>query len=180
MRRNFAFSVTDEGLILAIEKFKQEGGNLSGLIVRLLENYFFGDNNKIITKEMLTLLEIKKKLDDWDKWRQEIIPKIQELEKKLNEKQEAKETEENLPLIRELREIVFEDLQDYGRFESQCQKVGRKPEDAIKARLAAWAVEKKISYPEAVNLFFKAFPQLKHLFERMVISELKDKLEGRL
>lgn len=166
MRRNFAFSVTDEKLILAIEKFKKEGGNLSGLIVKLLENYFFEDNNKeIITEEMMLLLEIKKRLEEFEKWKEEIIPKIQELEEQLRKQQEEKETEENLYLIRMLREVVFDEIANEG-FEKWASEVKfNTPENAIKARLHKFAAEHKLTFPEAKKLFFKAFPELKEVLE---------------
>jgi len=63
---------------------------------------------------------------------------------------------------------VFDDIQDYANFEARCRRTGREPKDAIKARLSAWASEKQISYPEAVKLFCKAFPELK-VFEEVVV-----------
>jgi DNA-binding transcriptional MerR regulator len=166
----YSFSVRDDKLLSAIEEFRKNGGNLSGLICNLLHHYFFSNNNnkEIITKEMMLLLEIKKRLDEFLQWREEVLPKLQELEEKLKQKQEQQELQDALPLIRELQLHVFDDIQDYANFEARCRRTGREPKDAIKARLSAWASEKQLSYPEAVNLFFKAFPQL------------KEKLEGRL
>ncbi|WP_456329619.1 hypothetical protein [Archaeoglobus sp.] len=170
MRYNFSFSVTDEKLAVAIKSFRDSGGNLSKLICNLLQHYFFGDNNskELLTKEMVKLLEIEKKINEFWEWADKIKPEIQELKEKLAEKQEQQELQDALPLIRELHEIVFEDLQDYEEFEAHCRRLAREPADAIKVRLSKWAAEKQLSMPQAVNLFFKAFP------------ELKEKLEGRL
>ncbi len=164
MYKVISISIKDKKLISAIEQFKSSGGNLSGLVSKLLENYFFGDDNKeIITKEMMLLLDIKKKLDEFLRWKEKILPKLQELEEKLKKEQEIKETEENLHLIRELREIVFTDdlaktpEEFFKRFEGREHDLSR----AVKTLLSSWASEKQISYPEAVKLFFKAFPELK-------------------
>jgi len=160
--KNYSFSVRDDKLVSAIEEYKKSGGNLSGLISNLLYHYFFGNSSKeVISKEMLFLFDIKAKLDEFMQWREEILPKLHELEAKLKEKQEIKETEDNLHLIRELREVVFEDLQDFNSFKSRCLKFGREPDDAIKVRLNSWASDKNISNPVAVQLFYKAFPELK-------------------
>ena len=125
----YSFSVRDDKLLSAIEEFRESGGNLSGLICSLLKHYFFssGNNKEVITKEMMLLLDIKRKMDEFLQWREEILPKIKELEEQLKQKQEQQELQDALPLIRELHEIVFEDLQDYEKFEAYCMWIGREP-----------------------------------------------------
>ena len=157
-------SLKNQLIIQHLEEFKRSGGNVSGLIESLLEQYFLNNTNReLLTKEMMTLLEIKNKLEEFLKWKEEIEPKLFEIEEKLKEKQEKQQLEEQLPLIRKLRDVVFDDIQDIlnnGKIVS--------PEQAIKARLTTFATEHKLSYPESVELFFKAFP------------ELRNELEGRL
>ncbi|WP_290595874.1 MULTISPECIES: hypothetical protein [unclassified Archaeoglobus] len=171
MRAVYSFGVNDPKLVEAINAFKDNGGNLSKLICNLLEHYFFGGNNKeIITKEMLKLLEIEKRLNEFYEWAEKITPEIQELKQRLEKKQEQEKIKDELPLIRELQLTVFTDdlaktpEEFFKRFEGRDNDLRR----SVKVLLSNWASEKQLSYPEAVNLFFKAFPQL------------KEKLEGRL
>ncbi len=157
MRAVFSFGTNDERLIQAIHQFKSNGGNLSKLICKLLENYFNGEiqlnnfNKELIKVRELynELLEYKQKFDEWEL-------KILELEEKLKEKQEKQQLEEQLPLIRKLREVVFDDIEEL--LESNGRVVN--PEHAIKTRLSVFATEHNLSYPEARDLFFKAFPEL--------------------
>jgi len=92
---------------------------------------------------------------------------VEKLEEKLKEKQEEQKLQDELPLIRELRYTVFDDLDREGfeKFESHMLRLGREPADAIKVGLSKWAAEKQLSMPDAIRLFCKAFPELKHLFE---------------
>lgn len=168
MRAVYSFGVNDSRLVEAINAFKESGGNLSKLICNLLEHYFFGNNDKeVITKEMLLLLDIKKKIEEFYEWREEILPKIEELEAKIKEKQEEEQIKNEQPPIEELRNDVFRDILEEGfeNFSRRIQRLGRRPEDAIKTRLNSWASEKQIPFPKAVELFSRAFPDLKGLFE---------------
>ena len=165
MARVFSFSVPDSEtfLLQQLEQVKQEG-NLSKLILRLLKGYFEGNVNiNQFSKELLEIKKLQKEMQEWLEKAKYFESKISEFEKLLKDRQEKEEIEKNLPLIRKLREIVFDDIQDIlnnGKIVS--------PEQAIKARLTTFATEHKLSYPESVELFFKAFP------------ELRNELEGKL
>jgi len=168
MRFNFSFSVTDEKLVYAIKAFKKSGGNLSGLINNLLEQYFFGNTDgEVLTQEMLKILEIEKKLNEFSEWIEQIRPELEELKGKICEKQEEEQIKNEQPLIEELRNDVFRDIleESFENFSRRIQRLGRRPEDAIKTRLNSWASEKQIPFPKAVELFSRAFPDLKGLFE---------------
>ena len=124
------------------------------MIESLLEQYFLGNNNKeTLTKEMMLLLEIKKKLEEFEKWKAEVLPKLKELEEKLKEKQEEVESKDSSQLIRKLREQVFDDLVDL----LNSRRVN--PAHAIKTRLHVFATENGITFPEAKKLFLRAFPE---------------------
>ena len=157
-----SISLKNQLIIHHLEEFKRNGGNVSGLIESLLEQYFLNNNSKeLLTKEMMTLLEIKGKLEEFLRWKEEIEPKLFEIEEKLKEKQEKELLEEQLPLLRKLREIVFHDIEDLLEYDYYKQRQGLPPpENAIKIRLTTFATEHNLSYPEARDLFFKAFPEL--------------------
>ncbi len=161
MRFNFSFSVTDESLAEAIKAFRARGGNLSALINNLLQNYFFGGNSgDIITKEMLLLLEIKKKLEEFEKWKNEITPKIKELEERVWEKQEQQQNQdEHIKLLREL----FNDLLEHGTMLNNLLISKRYEElgDKVESRLTVFAAENQLSLPQAKELFYLAFPELR-------------------
>ncbi|WP_456477911.1 hypothetical protein [Geoglobus ahangari] len=165
MAKVYSFSVPDSEtqLIAILDELKARKA-LSHELVRILKVFYQGSNHnrELISKELMTLLEIKNKLEEFMKWKEEIEPKLLEMEEKLKEKQEKEEIEKNLPLLRKLKEVVFDDISDILN-DRRIQ-----PEQAIKARLTTFATEHKLSYPEAVSLFFKAFP------------DLKERLEGRL
>ncbi|AIY91137.1 hypothetical protein [Geoglobus acetivorans] len=159
MAKVYSFSVPDSEtqLISILDELKARKA-LSHEVVRILKVFYQGSNHnrELISKELMTLLEIKNKLEEFMKWKEEIEPKILEMEEKLKEKQEKEEIEKNLPLIRKLREVVFDDIHEImnnGKIVS--------PEQAIKARLTTFATEHKLNYPDARDLFFKAFPELK-------------------
>jgi|Deesub1362A_J573_1020465.scaffolds.fasta_scaffold05298_10 hypothetical protein len=167
MRSVFSFGVNDSNLVEAINEFKARGGNLSGLINYLLKNYFFGDGNheRILTKEMMFLNEIKDKLQEFEEWKKEILPKIEKLEEELSKKQEMKQQEEDASIITLLRETKFSDFIDdpikkLEDMEFMTKKIGKTPRDAINARLDAFALENKIPVEKVKGLFFKAFPEL--------------------
>ncbi|WP_456478175.1 hypothetical protein [Geoglobus ahangari] len=165
MARVISFSIPEsESYILQqLEQLKSEYGNLSNFFVRLLKSYFEGNfelNN--FNKELIKVRELYKELLEYRKKFEEWESRLLELEQLLKEKQEAQQLEEQLPLLRKLKDVVFEDIN-----ELMNSRVVQ-PEHAIKARLTTFATEHKISYPEAVSLFFKAFP------------DLKERLEGRL
>ena len=158
-----------------IEEVKRRKLNMSQLVNDLLEQFLFGNSNHI-SEEMLKLSKLEKKIAELESHLtviEEIKKELEELKAKLQEKQEQKEIEENLHLIRELREIVFDDIQQEG-WERWVEKVERdirrgllqhsSPRAVIEARLSSWAAENKISLHEARKLFCKAFPELKHLF----------------
>ncbi len=162
MRAVFSFGTNDERLIQAIHQFKSNGGNLSKLICKLLENYFNGEiqlnnfNKELIKVRELynELLEYKQKFEEWEL-------KILEIEEKLKEQHEKQQLEEQLPLLRKLREVVFHDIEDLLEYDYYKQRQGLPPpEKAIKIRLTTFATEHNLSYPEARDLFFKAFPEL--------------------
>ena len=167
MRVSFSFSLTDEYLIQKVKEFKECGGNLSGLISALLKNYFEGNIDiKQFSKELLKvrelyneLLEYKEKFEEWER-------RLRELEENLKEKEEKEREEKYEPLIKKLREQVFDDLEDL----LNSRRVN--PAHAIKVRLSVFASENNISLPEAKQLFFKAFPEYN--------GHLKSVLEGEL
>lgn len=159
-----SISLKNQLVIHYLEEFKRNGGNVSGLIESLLEKYFLNSDRdkELLTKEMMTLLEIKDKLNEFLKWKEEIEPKLSELEQKLREKQEQQKQIDQAPLIRELRHVVFEDLDREGleNFKATCRRIGRDPQQAIMVRLSTFAAEKNISIEEAKELFLKAFPEI--------------------
>lgn len=167
MRVNFSFSLTDEYLIQKVKEFKESGGNLSGLISALLKNYFEGEISiKQFSKELLKvkelyneLLEYKEKFEEWEK-------RLKELEQLLQEKEEKKREEKYQPLIKKLREQVFDDLEDL----LNNRRVN--PAHAIKVRLSVFASENNISLPEAKQLFFKAFPEYNGHLKSVLGGEL--------
>jgi len=164
-----SISIKDERLKTALSEFKRSGGNISGLISSLLEHYFFGGGDKeSVTKEVVLLHEIRKRLDEFEAWRDEIIPELQELEEKLQEKQKEEQMQREQPLIQELREKVFADLVDISSLElwDRARNIGKDPDVMIRARLSPWAVKKDLSLAEAAQLFLRAFP------------EFADELEG--
>ena len=154
---HYTFRVSDELLIMKIEEFKRNGGNLSGLVNTLLRNYFNGEIqvNKF-SKELLEIKKLQNEIQEWLEKARYFESKISEFEELLNEKQEKQQLEEQLPLIRKLREVVFDDIDEL--IESNGRVVN--PEHAIKTRLSVFATEHNLSYPEARDLFFKAFPEL--------------------
>jgi len=163
MYRIISISVKNEKLTAALEEFKRNGGNISGLITSLLERYFFGnDSRESITKETMLLHEIRKRLDEFSTWRDEILPELQQLEEKLQEKQEEEQLQKEQPLIQELRERVFADLGDNPakELQSRAREIGKDPVEMVRARLSPWAVKKNLSLKDAAELFLEAFPEL--------------------
>ncbi|WP_148212095.1 hypothetical protein [Ferroglobus placidus] len=96
---------------------------------------------------------------------------VEEEEKEKKEKEavklinphQTKESEEEL--IKDLREIVFDDLSRKGveRFINWCENKGWEPDYIVKARLENFADDKKISIERARELFLKAFPECEEL-----------------
>jgi len=169
MYRIVSISVKDERIMSALEEFKRNGGNVSGLITSLLERYFFGnDSRESITKETMLLHEVRKRIDEFEAWRDEILPELQELEEKLQETQKEEQMQREQPLVQELREYVFADLVDISGKElrSRAREIGKDPVEMIRARLSPWAVKKDLSSRDAAKLFLRAFP------------EFADELEG--
>ena len=172
MARVYSLSVRDEEvqLIAVLEELKRNN-NLSNEIVRVLKAFLIPNSNReVISKEMLRIIELERRIDEI----RQVLSQLSDIEEELaklksevEKKQEQQKLQDELPLIRELRYSVFDDLDKEGfeRFESHMLRLGREPADAIKVRLSKWAAEKQLSMPEAVNLFCKAFPELKHLFE---------------
>ncbi len=159
MARVFSFSVPDSEshLIHQLDQVKQEYGNISGFIVRILKSYFEGNfevNN--FNKELIKVRELYNELLEWNDKIKEWQERISEFEQILRERHEKQQLEEQLPLIRKLREVVFDDIDEL--MNSNGKVIN--PEQAIKARLTTFATENKLSYPEARDLFFKAFPEL--------------------
>jgi|Deesub1362A_J573_1020465.scaffolds.fasta_scaffold01261_10 predicted nucleic acid-binding protein len=171
MAKVYSFSVPDNEvqLIAILDELKARKA-LSMEIVRLAKIFYLGNgfNSETISKEMLKLLEAEKTAKEALEMAQKSLSIVEELRPIIEKKQEKQKEIEELPLIRELQLYVFDDIQDYANFEARCRRTGREPKDAIKARLSAWASEKQISYPEAVKLFCKAFPELK-VFEEVVV-----------
>jgi len=170
MAKVYSFSVPDDEvqLIAILDELKSRK-MLSHEIVKLLKTFYLGrdHNTELISKEMLMLLEIKKKLEEYEKWRQEILLKLTELEEKLKQKQEEKQTEDDLSHIRILREVHFDDIDKIREsINNGADLIDLSRQ--IKARLNGFATERGLSYPDAKRIFFKAFP------------DLKDKLEGLL
>ena len=163
MRVNYSFSVTDEKLNLALRSFKEKGGNISRLVVTLLKNYFFGKTENP-TAELLKIAEIEEELSKMAETFQKLQKEVDELKKKLQSEKEAKEIEERLDLIR-LIETEFEDLKNPERIEQLktfAKSQGTTLETFIEQRLSAIAAKCKASLPEAWELFFRVFPDLKN------------------
>ena len=165
MARVFSFSVPDSEseLIEYLNHFK-ETGSLSKLIITLLKNYFFGDaDKKSLVKAIVEVKQLKAQLAEWLEKGRELEEKILNLEKELQEKQEEKQTEEDLTHIRILREVYFDDIEKILSAFSN----GKHHEAArwIKTRLNAFASERGLTLPHAKQLFFKAFPDLKEKLE---------------
>ncbi|AEA46680.1 hypothetical protein [Archaeoglobus veneficus] len=166
MPRNVISASVDDDVLSALKEFKNNGGNVSRLVNSLLRNYFFGNNDdKVITKEILKIRELERKVKQAYEIINSIQPELEELRKKFEQEQEAKEIEQNLSLIRLLELEVFDDLKDFEAFERTARRTGFKPKDLIEQRLSAFAAQNKLSLQEAWQLFFKVFPDLKEYLE---------------
>ncbi|RLI84560.1 hypothetical protein DRP07_00635 [Archaeoglobales archaeon] len=162
----FSIPDKDKDVRIALEEFKAKGGNISGLIVSLLKNYFYGNHNQeVVTKEILKIKELeekyKKLIEEIEKSKKE----LEELKTKFEKEAEAQQIQEDLDLIRLLREKWFEDLLEKGSSLNHLLITKKYDElvDKIESRLSAFAAENKLSLPEAKRLFKKAFPELKEL-----------------
>ena len=172
MAKVYSFSVPDEEteLITILDELKSRKA-LSMEIVRIAKAFFLGNNgclsNQLISKELLKLAEAEKIAKEALEKAQEAIAKLEELRPVIESKAEKEKEIEELPLIEELRNDVFRDIleESFENFSRRIQRLGRRPEDAIKTRLNSWASEKQIPFPKAVELFSRAFPDLKGLFE---------------
>ncbi len=173
MAKVYSFSVPDEEvqLIAILDELKSRKA-LSMEIVRLAKTFYLGGNgfnNELISKELLKLIEAEKIAKEALEKAQEALKKIEELKPVIESKVEKQKEVEELPLIREIREFLFVDdisktpEEFFNRFETVTDLA-----KSVRALLSAWATKKQLPYPQAVQLFFKAFP------------ELKEKLEGRL
>ena len=157
-------------LITILDELKSKKA-LSMEIVRIAKTFFLGNNgylnNQLISKELLKLAEAEKIAKEALEKAQEAIAKLEELRPVIESKAEKEKEIEEIPLIEELRNDVFRDVleEEYEIFASRARKLGRRPEDMIKTRLNSWASEKQIPFPKAVELFLRAFPDLKGLFE---------------
>lgn len=160
MYKVISISLKDEKLIQAVERFKESGGNISGLVCKLLWHYFFGENNhEEVSKEELFLLDVKAKIEEFEKWKNEVMPKIQELEQQLKAKAEKREEDERL--IEKLKKESFQDVADpkkwFEEAEIDAKRFGKRPEDFIKARLRSFANENNLSYLQPVKLLKISF-----------------------
>ncbi|WP_456469240.1 hypothetical protein [Archaeoglobus sp.] len=173
MAKVYSFSVPDNEvqLIAILDELKARKA-LSMEIVRLAKIFYLGNgfNSETISKEMLKLLEAEKIAKEALSKAQEAMKMLEELKPIIETKEKKRKEIEELPLLRELREFVFTDdlaktpEEFFSRFDGRDADLRR----SVRTLLSQWASEKQISYPQAANLFFKAFP------------ELKEKLEGRL
>jgi len=163
----YSFRVNDRGLDEAIKDFRTKGGNLSGLICYLLNNYFFGDNQRerAITQELKLIHDCLNRIEEFEKWKAEYLPKIIELENKLKENQQIKQEEEEASIVTLLVETKFEDfledpLEKFRDMERSARRTGGRVEDHILARLRAFSMEQNIPLSKAKELFCKAFPEI--------------------
>lgn len=154
--------MTDATLAEKIGAFKKSGGNLSRLIQRLLAHYF-SDNGSTaeISRDLIFILDIKEKIEEFENWRREILPKLEFFERKLKEEEKQRDKNQN-ELIKLLKEKYFEDLvqEGYEKFESRCVTSCGDAESAIEIRLSAFAADCGLTLPQAKKLFLRAFPEL--------------------
>ena len=151
-----------------VEEVKRRKLNMSQLVNTLLEQYLFGTSNDV-SEYSIRISNIEKRITEIFEKVNEVEELKRELEKlklELREKEEKKKEEKYEPLIKKLREQVFDDLEDL----LNNRRVN--PAHAIKVRLSVFASENNISLPEAKQLFFKAFPEYN--------GHLKSVLEGEL
>ena len=144
------------------QAIKDKNINLTSLVNDLLERHLFENSNNV-SQEMLELRKLRKELEEVKrgiKRCEYIEERINEIEAKLSKKQEAKQIEENLDLIRELEHVVFDDIE---RLKATMSREDLKY--AIERRLSVFAANHKISLPEAWDLFFKVFPGMKKELE---------------
>ena len=152
-----------------VQEVKKRNLNLSALVNQLLEQYLYGSvqnpSEEIvrINKALQELEEIKKVISRV----QELEAEIKQLKAELEKEQEAKEIEQNLTFLR-LIETEFEDFRNPENLEKHkefAKKQGTTLEAFIERRLSAIAAKCKVSLPEAWQLFFKVFPDLKEILE---------------
>ncbi|AIY89917.1 Clp protease/crotonase-like domain-containing protein [Geoglobus acetivorans] len=178
MARIFSFSVSEDKtqLIAILEKWS-ENKELSKNIVAILEGlYLTGNMNfnaKNVSDDFFKIVELEKKLIELKKQIaiiNELEAEIREMKKKFEDMKNHTETHNNSRLIEILKNDVFDDINalrkklNNGTSEYEKHEVVR----FIKVRLTNFALENGLNYPEARNLFFKAFPDTEELLKNKI------------
>jgi len=121
------------------------------------------DGYENIDEKMLKIIELEERakkfeeaIEDYWEWKAE----VQKLKQEFQKQQEAKEIEERLDLIKLLEHEYFDDIE---RLKQRYSKDDLK--QFIETRLSNFAAEHKISLPEAWDLFYRVFPDLKEELE---------------
>jgi len=164
----FSFSVSDDKieLIRILEEWSKQK-QLSNRVVRLLESFIITGNlnfdNNGVSGDFLKLVEIERQLIEL-KNHISIIPKLEDeirnLKAKLQEKQEQQQNQDgHIKLLREL----FNDLLEHGTMLNNLLISERYEElgDKVESRLTVFAAENQLSLPQAKELFYLAFPELR-------------------
>jgi len=140
----------------ALMEYKSKGGNVSGLIVWLLDNYFFGNlSHDTISKEIVKISELESKYEKLIQDSQKYLEELRELKKQFEKKQEIHEAENDARLITLLKDTGFDDMEYLKQKHSNKQIV-----ELATPRLRTFAHERKISLDKAWQLFYRAFPEL--------------------
>jgi len=165
LAHHYSFRVGNMKLIYAIEDFKSKGGNLSKLVVTLLEQYFFGDLDiKTASKDLIELRKIKNGFEEWLRRGKEYFTKIIELEDRMLKKVEGEAAEQEKELVEDLKNLFIEVVNDgVESLINTAQKIGRDPKDLIYVRLNEWAMRNNISLSEAERLLLKAVPEFESI-----------------
>ncbi|WP_156967413.1 hypothetical protein [Geoglobus ahangari] len=165
LAHHYSFRVGNMKLIYAIEDFKSKGGNLSKLVVTLLEQYFFGDLDiKTASKDLVELRKIKNGLEEWIRKGKEYFSKVIELEDRMLKKVEEEAAEQEKELVDDLKNLFSEVINEgVESFINTAQKIGREPKDLIYVRLNDWAIRNNISIVEAERLLLKAIPEFESI-----------------
>ena len=165
LAHHYSFRVGNMKLVYAIEDFKSRGGNLSKLVVNLLEQYFFGELDiKSASKELVEIRSLKRKIEEIIAKCREYFSRVDELESQFTEKIEDEMAEKEEKLIAQLKNLFREAIEEgVEYFINTAQKLGKEPEDLVYVRLGDWAADNQISFAEAKKLLIKAIPEFESI-----------------
>lgn len=146
VRLTISVSITDKNVQKALEKYKEEGKNVSELIQNLLKSYFFDGN-----RDQINLFDsLSNQLSSLLNEVHSLLNEVQSLRQKVEE--EKRREDETL-----IEKIKTDEYYDFTKF---LQSPNSENIRLMKLRIAVFAKNYKIPLPKAEELFKQVYPEL--------------------